>query len=353
MDEPLRYLFDEQVEFCDQNGIPIDGSVFIGETEFLPLEILQGDAEAYRSEFQRWKLEIWYPEMRSRREEMFEIPGNQQRFEDIVRAYERRQLVPLVGSGMSVPTGLPTWANFLRGIREFTHVKETDLEPLLQAAAFEEAADLIASEAPKNLLNERIEHDLRPQNNSIVSGSIRLLPGVFNNVVLTTNLDRLLEQQYSSCGNAFNHVLAGREVAKYRQLKDPRERFLLKLHGDCQTPETRVLLTAEYDSAYGVGSTIREELSLLYRNNQILFIGCSLGPDRTVKLIGDVVSADGNAPRHYAFLPCPDCDNVRIDREHFLTSRGIYAIWYPGDHDAAITALLAGLIERRETEVPQ
>ena len=49
-------------------------------------------------------------------------------------------------------------------------------------------------------------------------------------------------------------------------------------------------------------------------------------------------------PKHYCFLPMPDSDAARIERENGLTQSGIYPIWYPLPHDDSNTALLDGLL---------
>ena len=218
-------------------------------------------------------------------------------------------------------------------------------DQLLDASAFEEAADLLASGTNSNLFNERVEHDLRVDDVEVIDGAVRILPVLFPVLVITTNLDDLLEQHYRCCEQPFSHVLAGLELAQYRQIKGLTERFLLKLHGDCRRPSSRVLLKADYEVAYAPEGLIREELTLLYRTHCLLFLGCSLGPDRTVRLIADVARSDKNMPKHYALLAAPDSDDELIDREIFLTERGIYPIWYDGTHDEAIMALLAGLLE--------
>jgi hypothetical protein len=343
--EALKFLFEEQVEFRLADGTTVDGSIFIGDTEFLPVEILRDDDDAYRAEFDRWLDQVWLPAQEDRRSQILKLHGNSGRYSDLREAVARQQVVPHVGSGMSVPSGLPTWSDLLRRIRECTKVVPAQLESLLKEAAFEEAADLISGATNSNLLNERIEHVLRIDNFSVIEGPVRLLPAIFPNLAITTNLDNILELYYGGCGIRFTHVLAGQELSRYRELKNPGEGFLLKLHGDLRRAETRVLLTAEYEAAYRVGSVTREELTLLYRNNHILFLGCSLGPDRTVRLFSEVAQADKNMPRHYALVPLPDNDEVRIDRENYLTERGIYPIWYDGPHEDCITSLLAGLLD--------
>jgi hypothetical protein len=344
MHEALKLFFEEQIAFRLKNGTSIDGSVFIGATEFLPVETLREDKDAYQDEFNAWLDEVWLPEQEDRRSQILKLHANAKRYADLRDAVAKRQVVPLVGSGMSVPTGLPTWSNLLRGIREFTNVDAAELDELLDASAFEEAADLIAAGTNPNLLNERVEHDLRIDEPELIDGAVRILPAIFPDFVITTNLDDVLEQNYRRCGVEFTQVLPGQELSRYRQMRTSTQRFLLKLHGDCRRSDGRVLLKAEYESAYAQGSVTREELVLLYRTNHLLFLGCSLGPDRTVHLIEGVANSDRSMPKHFALLALPDSKSARVDRENFLTKRGIYPIWYDGAHDESIGALLAGLL---------
>ena len=50
MHPALKITFEEQVEFRLVNGTTIDGSVFIGGTEFLPVETLREDPDAYKAD---------------------------------------------------------------------------------------------------------------------------------------------------------------------------------------------------------------------------------------------------------------------------------------------------------------
>jgi hypothetical protein len=346
MNEALKGFFEEQIQFRlgDNDRTPIDGSVFIGDTELLPVETLREDPDAYQAEFNTWLDEVWIPQQGERRNEILRLHANARRYSDLRAAVARRQVIPLVGSGMCVPSGLPTWSGLLYAIRAFTSIDTGALETLLTSAAFEEAADLLASGTNPNLLNERIEHELRLDDPTMLDGAVRLLPALFPSLLITTNLDDVLEQHYRHCGAEFDFVLPGTDIARYRSLKSPTTRVLLKLHGDCRRPETRVLRTGEYAAAYAPGSVVREELTLLYRTNNLLFLGCSLGPDRTVRLIAEVAAADRSMPKHFAFLPLPSDEPVRVERENFLSERGIFPIWYDGQHDESVLALLAGLL---------
>jgi SIR2-like domain len=348
----LRAYFEEQVQFRLRDGTEVEGGVFIGSTEFLPVEILREDPVAFREEFDLWLTEVWKPEQQQRRDEILALHGNAKRYADLLEAFGRQQVVPFVGSGMSVPSGLPTWSNLLRKVREFTPCDPAEVERLLEQFLFEEAADLLASGTNTRLWAERVEHDLRIDEASAISGPVRLLPALFPRLVITTNLDDVLEHTYRSCEQAFAYVLAGGELAQYRSLKSTSLGFLLKLHGDCRQAAGRVLLSSEYDVTYAVGSMVREEISLLYRLNNLLFLGCSLGADRTVRLIEEVAGSDPSMPKHYCFLPLPDANATRIDRENFLTQRGIYPIWYSLPHEGSLTALLDGLLTATDGGTP-
>ena len=341
----LKALFEEQIEFRTNDGKAVDGSVFIGETEFLPVEILRDDQNAYEAEFERWYETDWRPKQQEMLDHLLEIHGNAKRYTDLSQAVNRKQVIPFVGSGMSALSGYPTWTELLLKFCEFTTIDSSELEHLLQNSAFEEAADLIASGTNSNLLNERVEHELRIDEPDSIDGAVRILPAIFPKLAITTNLDDLLEQIYGLCSQPFAQVLAGEELARFRQVKSNDDSLLLKLHGDCRHPNTRVLLSSEYEKSYAPGDTIREELTLLYRSNHLLFMGCSLGPDRTVQLIAEVSKADKNMPKHYCFLSLPPEEKKWVERENFLSEIGIYPIWYDGAHDECIMALLSGLLE--------
>ena len=62
-------------------------------------------------------------------------------------------------------------------------------------------------------------------------------------------------------------------------------------------------------------------------------------------LLKEVADADKNMPRHYALLQRPKTAKKIVEREHFLTERNIFPIWYDGDHSTDVEALLVGLLE--------
>jgi hypothetical protein len=335
----FKAIFEEQLEF-DQDE---KGNAVFASTFFTPVQILEIDSIAYKNEFLAWLSDRWLPEQNERLDQLLKIHANRKRFSDLCTALKNGHLVPLIGSGMSVSSGLQTWSGFLRSILCYSTMAEDELNRLLGDSAFEEAIEQIACSMPKRLFDERIEHDLRIDPASI-NGAIRFLPELFDRLVLTTNLDNLLELLYADRERDFSHILAGSGVCEYRNLKASSERVLLKLHGDYRNRKTQVLSKNEYEKAYESGSPVREELMNIYRNKNLLCIGCSLGQDRTVSLLSEVAKMDEAMPRHYAFLQQPTRAEIRI-REHFLTERDIFPIWYEGDHDECIQTLFVGMLQ--------
>lgn len=339
----LQVLFQDELRF---DVSPQGEAVFPGDTTYKPFEILIPDSKAYDHEFRKWLDDEWLPRQYILLDSILQLHGNNKRFTDLCNAFKSDFLVPVVGSGMSCPSGLPLWSDFLRSIRSYSpSTSIDDLEALLKASAFEEAAEILATSITSRLFDERIEHDLRIDDISVLKGPVWFLPSLFPKLVITINLDDVLEHIYVREEKPFSGVLVGADIGRFRQMISTAS-LLLKLHGDCRRNDGRVLSQAEYDATYNHGSAVAQELTLLFKTRQLLFLGCSLGPDRIVQHIASVSAADPHAPKHFAFLALPSDDQIRLNRENFLAERGIFPIWYKGDHSACIEALLVGILNR-------
>ena len=188
-----RRWFDDQLKFRLRDGTEAD-SAFLGASEVFPVDVAT-ELDLYEQEFVNWRNEDWKPRQEELREELLSIFGNRNRYRDLVDAVKREQVIPLVGSGMSVTSGLPTWTEFLVETGEYAQCDLFELSQLVSCSAFEEAADLLASIMPQALFAERVEHNLRIDNANDIGGSVCLLPSLFPNLVVTTNLDNILVVQ--------------------------------------------------------------------------------------------------------------------------------------------------------------
>ena len=341
------YTLFEEALTADIND---DGDIefpFAG-TPVNPVAVLKSDSVAYQSEFNSWLNDVWLEDHRQRLERLLKIHGNNGRFDSLLQAFSSGYVIPAVGSGMSKSSGLPLWREFIHQLRSFTSISEADIDAMLAAGQYEEAVDRIAAEAGRHLFDERIEQSLRVFAPRRIDGPIRLLPTLFSKLALSTNLDDVLETTYEADDQRFDEVLVGPRIEQFRGLMTSNRRVLLKIHGDCRQSEGRVLGVSEYETAYAVDAPTRKALELLCRSHVLLWMGCSLGVDRTVALMKDVVSDDVSVPRHYAFLRLPEDEPVRIAREIALAQLKVFPIWYDDldEDDISIESLLVGLLDK-------
>ncbi|WP_084075515.1 SIR2 family protein [Demequina sp. NBRC 110052] len=347
MTSELRRLFDLDLTFLLENGDPVE-TVSIGSTSFAPLEVLQQFEDRYDAEYRDWLASFFRPQQEENLDEILALHSNRGRFEELSDAVARGQVAPFVGSGLSVPSGIPTWAGLLRGAVSETTCEPRELDALLASGHFEEAAALLEAKSNQNLMDELLEHALKVANIAYVEGPVRLLPAIFPKLAITTNLDSVLEFCYQFESGSVPEVLSGAGVAEYPRLNDDRTRFILKLHGDSRKPASRVLFPGEYEAAYGPRGSVRSALANLYLNKRMLFLGCSLGSDRTVATLRQVHENEPSMARHFALLQRPADEQTRVAREHQLTEIKIHPIWYDGSHDDAHVALLYGLYLAKE-----
>jgi SIR2-like domain/NB-ARC domain len=157
--------------------------------------------------------------------------------------------------------------------------------------------------------------------------------------VITTNFDRVLEFVFERAGTPFEDVVPGGRAAVITKALNENRRVLLKLHGDVEESADRVLTRADYRLHYGDLDTDKIKFTLplprllqqVFLNRPLLFLGCSLGDDRTIRVLRHVVKLNPDI-YHYANLPLP-ADEAIAERARFLSKHGIRPIWYPpGPH---------------------
>jgi hypothetical protein len=325
----------------------IEGSVVkVGRFGYTGADILKlASEDAYKQAFGDWLWDDWVPSRRERKDEIIKLDSNESRFAELKKMIGSGEAIPFIGSGMSAPTGLPTWGKFLRDTcKRAKGFKVEELEAHLAAGDYEGAASRIFGSMPHQLFNECFESNFTIRATQPVDGAVRLLPILFESIVITTNFDPILEQVYATGEKNFQEILYGMAVGEFRRKYINGSRCLLKLHGNYNITHGRVLLSDEYNGFYNPKSNGREELSLIFRRGGLIFLGCSLCQDRTMVLLKEIADADANMPRHFAFLQRPD-ERMLVDREHFLAERNIFPIWYDGDHGTDVEALLVGLME--------
>lgn len=334
--EYLREIFHQ--ELFDNVGM-----VEISSFQFLPDAVLKKlEPQGYEDSFTDW-LEQRKQDNLSHAREILEANNLQQRFSILKDLFKRDSLIPFVGAGLSTTSEYIGWTEFLKTIRNETDYPESDFEDFLKSGKYEEAAQVLYEHLPNGAFLEQVESYFDCQ--KPLKGVVQRLPFLFKKAVITTNFDSVIKRCYEQQNCSFEEELLGKEALNLPRLLGANKRVLVKLHGKATSSHNRVFTQSEYDQHYSQTDELKSVIQAL-TNTSLLFLGCSLTVDRTIQIIKEIVQDRGieSVPRHYAFLKLRSSDN-KNQRTRQLNEANIFPIWYEGEHEECIEALLELLAE--------
>lgn len=334
----LKALFDEELNaegVVEVVGLPFQRSRILGELE----------PSAYDVSFDEWTNQR-AERLKDFAKDILSKFDNLNRFEQLKKTFDNGRVLPFIGAGMSMPSNYPGWTKFLYDACAESHVLEHELSVLLKVGKYEEAAQVLHDDMTPAGFNELLEVTFKSDKE--IRGAIHYLPKLFPKTsIITTNFDSVIEKVFSAVNQGFDQVKSGRTLNEVSRLISMGNRLLVKLHGNCDLVVERVLLKDEYDVAYAVDSDVKNFFNRILFGQSLLFIGCSLYTDRTIKTMMEVVKeySPESLPRHYAFLELKDSDD-RVARKKELAKANIFPIWYPeGEHDESLEALFTLMLE--------
>ncbi|MCX6633607.1 MAG: SIR2 family protein, partial [Acidobacteria bacterium] len=267
-------------------------------------------------------------------------------------------LVPFVGAGLSMPMGFPSWGGFLKGLAAECG-KAAEVAALLEAGQYEEAAETVEQGLSAEIFIDRVGHTFgeRKSKSCELKGAVLALPDLAAGPLVTTNFDRILERVFAEAGATFEHVGWGSQVDSIRRAVTDNKPFLLKIHGDAEERSGRVLTKSEYEAHYASKDPngLRAQLGRVFHARTLLFVGCSLGIDRTMDVLFEVLQQASDV-KHFAILEKPASDDEFFEKQRRLGKHGIRPIWYPPRRHDLIEPLLrwiASLQPSRPTAGPE
>lgn len=258
------------------------------------------------------------------------------------RAREQR-LVLFIGAGVSAGAGLPDWAGLLEMLGEEADLNEEELN---------EIATLPAPDAAR-VVQRRLEakgRELGPAVRQVLGRPRRyglghaLLLGLPAEEVVTTNYDRLFEDAVASI----------REDLDVLPVRTGAGRWLLKLHGDIESPDDIVLTRADYLRYGSDRSALAGIVQALLMTRHMLFVGFGLRDDNFHRVIDEVRRAtarsEASGPFGTALLPhssvllddlwSPEIQCLQIGRGHEV-QEGIRLVEMFLDRLGALTATVS------------
>ena len=261
-------------------------------------------------------------------------------------------VTPFVGAGMSVPFEFKAWKDFLleQAPDPATRAK---VETYLADGRYEEAAEELFLVRGENAFQAGVDAAFGPHRlvGKPLAGAVMHLPRLASGPVLTTNFDGVLEAVFKGVNAPFEEVVLGMKLDKIRDAFHRKRRVLIKLHGDATDRTDRVFTLGDYQRNYGdVGDGRRHPLRTVLEfamHGQLLFLGCSLKQDRTMRVLETLARDRKALIRHYAVLEQPDGDEL-ARRQQYFTELGVWPIWYPPTRHDLIEPLLGYLARQAE-----
>ena len=264
-------------------------------------------------------------------------------------------IVPFVGAGMSSDF-FPMWREFLDQFDLLSEEKK-HLHQFLDKGEFEEAASYIFS-ISKRLFIDTVKDVFSSAHfeGKEFNPSLKILPQISDSMVLTTNLDEVLENVWHCTGNKFDAVITPDCEDLFHDAIKNKGKTLVKLHGTVEESSKYVLTKEQYDKAYGISfedvvdfsNPFPQNLSLAIYAKTILFLGCSLQSDRFLHVFKQIAQLNDHI-KHYALLSLSNKDDENTLCERKLERYGIFPIWFPNGDYGSITTILYELMRLKKT----
>ena len=212
-------------------------------------------------------------------------------------------------------TIFPLWGETLKIIADKFSDEENKkvVKEFVSKGEFIEAAQFLEEKrSPSNLqcdFQDIFRNDLIKDNLSkLQKMAVWLLPYLFEGLVVTTNLDRVIEEVYEAHQRPFDgELLPGERLGiQTATLRTPYMHYIFKFHGtiekDGRLDYSKTVFTrSQYDNNYSDGSDLVKLLKDIYNKKPLLFMGCSLMKDRVLDVLETIKVTE---LVNYAIIPC-------------------------------------------------
>lgn len=243
-------------------------------------------------------------------------------------------IIPFIGAGFSVAANCPTWKDYIISQAQKARINIEEVSKELEKGNQEQVMNTVITKQTLPVF----KRDFRDAfDNSKISPSLSPayeLLGLLDNSMITINFDRVIEKCHEEKMGFSEKVVGAENNGRFLKSIFNGEKYLLKLHGNIDNQEHRVLTKKEYNKAYGTHKInydlpIPRTLMRIFKNFTTLFLGCSLLGDRYMTILKEIYSKESQyIPEHFAILPAPEDDENLHQRDKFLAAHGITPIWF-------------------------
>lgn len=204
-------------------------------------------------------------------------------------AIVNNNLVIFVGAGCSMPLGYPSWKKLIENILEDLNSKYGETSSLNfrniltgvgSGKSLFDALNKIENDADhgstykiksKELINRLIDaNNEKLPDESLVHDLLWKV----SKKIITTNYDRALEKYKDKSISA--KIFDNSNVFQVLNNQSGDSKFLYKIHGDYENPNTIILFESDYKDIYNDENYNNDALSTYFKDKTLLFIGFSL-----------------------------------------------------------------------------
>jgi hypothetical protein len=275
-------------------------------------------------------------------------------------------VIPFLGAGMSADFKYPLWRDFfekfataaadgdLPGVsKEFPRQEKNKVFAHVKKKQFEKAAKILVEWDEKEFY-KKLEKDYGDEPDLAGKDTpLTRLPLIAPGPIITTNVDPVIEAVYKKMGKPFprdRRILGAKKHAdQVVTALQQNLRALIKLHGDVKDTDSLIFTEIEYKEGYGNTDNpgpIERLATVIYTNRPLLFLGCSLTTDRTLKSLKNVYKRNPYVG-HYAVVEASFRSTRRDEKiKELHDGAGIRLLWYPPTEHRVIDALLKDLVSR-------
>jgi hypothetical protein len=275
----------------------------------------------------------------------------------LVQAYAEKRCAVFVGAGASQAAGYPGWDGFLELL-----VDRCVDENRLNEDEAQGYRDLVGVAGKQLTLASALKDKLGDVWDQIISEMFyeehkepaavhTLLPKLTHlSMVITTNYDTLLEDNYTNGNGRAPKVLTFSDGGEMRRLMLQRKFFILKAHGDAAKPGNGIILTISDYRGLARERAYQSLLASIFTLNTVLFIGVSLNDPELMVMLDYLADTfePGSRPIHYALIAEEEINPVEEERwlkDYLIQIIPISSTNNYADVPGAIQALIKSVTE--------
>ena len=285
--------------------------------------------------------------------------------EELANVIATERPLALVGAGLSVPAGMPTWTDLLADMQKHlpTRVSSEYKQALNKEADLlwraQEYRNFIGVDDFQKLLRKRFGGSLTLTTSNPAVALVKL---PFRHL-MTTNYDDVLLKAHKVA------KLPPPRFLNWSREDDVRSfifslrgstsvRYLLHLHGHYSDPQSIVLTDNDYIDRYVRTIGTARRLFAIFTTERVVFIGFSLNDPDLMTLLREVnATLRSNDPRHFAIMGLEHRVSEALERNRLRNRYGVEPVFYanPSGKHEGLLEVLAHLTKRhtqRSEKIP-